>query len=260
MRRCAPLASAATQAQEIESAYFTASDGVDANHRHYVLEATGDDPQGEYLPPARVDPELDSYAIDGSVLEMPDGRLYWMYTAGGLFIAPMESPTSVAGPRVRFAEGTEEWERGWRREGDEWVRADGYWIEASQALIRDGRVFVVYSAGHTATKHYYLGLLSLTGSDPMDPTAWRKEPGPVFAPYEGPEGRVDTPGHNSFTRSPDGTEDWLVYHARDHAPPPGLRAAERTVRIQPFGWTGEGLPVFGHPIPPGVPIPRPSGE
>ena len=116
------------------------------------------------------------------------------------------------------------------------------------------------SAGHTATPHYYLGLLSLTGSDPMDPTAWRKEPGPVFAPYEGPEGRVDTPGHNSFTRSPDGTEDWLVYHARDHAPPPGLRAAERTVRIQPFGWTGEGLPVFGHPIPPGVPIPRPSGE
>src|SRR5690606_5885757 len=65
--------------------YFTASDGVDRNHRHYVLAALTDDPQGPYAEPVQVDPGFDSYAIDGSILAMPDGRLYFMYAAGGLF-------------------------------------------------------------------------------------------------------------------------------------------------------------------------------
>lgn len=242
--------------------YFTASDGVDANHRHYVLEALTDDPQGPYAPPVRVDPELDEYAIDGSVLEMPDGRLYWMYCSNGVWIAPMSSPTRVSGPRVKFLQGSEEWEHAWRRVNGEWVRDRGYWVEAPQALLRDGRVFVAYSAGHTATPHYYLGLLTLTGSDPMDPRAWTKRRDPVFAPYEGPEGKVYTPGHNSFTRSPDGSEDWIVYHAKDAPwPVPGdPAAARRTVRIQRFGWSRDGAPELGHPVPSGVPLRRPAGE
>lgn len=241
--------------------YFTASDGVDANHRHYVLEAQTDDPQGPYHPPVRVDPALERYAIDGSVLQMPDGRLYFMYAAGGLFIAPMSSPTRVSGPAVRFAQGTHPWEHAWHRRAEQWVRGDGYWIEAPQALIRDGRVHVVYSAGHTATPHYYLGLLTLRGDDPMDPAAWVKHPRPVLAPYRGPDGSVYTTGHNSFTRSPDGTEDWIVYHARDL--PWGDGSSElgrRTVRIQPFTWRADGTPRFGRAIPSGVPIAKPSGE
>src|SRR5690606_8724721 len=237
--------------------YFTASDGVDRNHRHYVLAALTDDPQGPYAEPVQVDPGFDSYAIDGSVLAMPDGRLYFMYAAGGLFIAPMSEPTRVTGEGVRFAQGTEEWEHEWRRQGDEWVRGSGYWIEAPQALLHDGRVFVVYSAGHSATPHYYLGLLTLTGQDPLDPASWTKNPEPLFGPYEGPDGHVFTPGHNSFTRSPDGTEDWLVYHGKDLATG-GF--SNRTTRAQPFTWAEDGQPVFGHPIPSGVPIRKPSGE
>lgn len=240
--------------------YFTASDGVDANHRHYVLEAETDDPLGPYKPPVRVDPAFESYAIDGSVLEMPDGRLYFMYAADGLFIAPMSSPTRVSGPGVKFAEGTEEWERGWMKHGEEWVHNGGYWIEAPQALIRDGRVFVIYSAGHTHTPHYYLGLLSLNGDDPLDPAAWEKHPEPVFAPYEGPDGNAYTTGHNSFTKSPDGTEDWIVYHAKDGGWGASGLSARRTVRIQKFTWNADGTPHFGRPVPSGVPLPKPSGE
>ena len=75
-----------------------------------------------------------SAAIDGSVLAMPDGRLYWMYCASGpengVYIAPMASPTRVApgARRTRFVAGTTPptgamplttgapgWRRSWRR-------------------------------------------------------------------------------------------------------------------------------------------------
>jgi GH43 family beta-xylosidase len=237
--------------------YFTASDGQDRNHRHYVLAAETDDPQGAYRAPVRVDPAHDRYGIDGSVLRMPDGRLYFMWADDGIVIAPMSDPTHVTGPRVTIARGTREWEHGWMQREGEWVRAEGYWLEAPEALLHDGRVFIVYSAGHSATPHYYLGLLSLTGSDPLDPAAWTKSPEPVFGPYQGPDGSVYTPGHNSFTRSPDGREDWLVYHAKDVATG-GFSG--RTTRAQPFTWNEDGTPRFGHPIPSGVPIPVPSGE
>ena len=121
--------------------YVTASDGVDANHRHYVLAARTDDPLGAYDPPARVDPAFERYAIDGSVLRTPDGRLYWMYCAGGpdngVYIARMLSPTRVdsASPRVRLVRGTEPWEHEWIARGGTWVRGERYWVEAPEALV-----------------------------------------------------------------------------------------------------------------------------
>jgi GH43 family beta-xylosidase len=223
--------------------YYTASDGEDRNHRHYVLESVTDDPQGAYHDRGRVDPAFDAYAIDGSVLAMPDGALYFLYTTGALQIAPMSSPVRVGGPGVPIARATLPWEHGW--------------LEGPQALVRDGRVFVVYSAGHSAKVDYRLGLLTFTGGDVLDPAAWVKSPEPLFEPWTGPEGSVYTTGHGSFTRSPDGTEDWLVYHAKD-TPEYGFHG--RTARAQPFTWNTDGSPHLGRPIPPGVPLPRPSGE
>lgn len=248
--------------------YFTASDGVDDRHRHYVLEALTDDPTGAYKPPARVDPAYERYAIDGSVLETPDGRLYWMYCASGaengVYVAPMRDPARVAdGPRARIVAGSEPWEHGWRRAAGRWERDPGYWVEAPEALVHDGRVFVTYSAGHTATPHYYLGLLALApGGDPMDPRAWTKRREPVLGPYAGPDGGVYTPGHNAFARSPDGTEDWFLYHAKDEpaSASGGNEGARRTVRLQRITWRADGTPDFGRPVPRGVPLARPSGE
>jgi hypothetical protein len=63
-------------------------------------------------------------------------------------------------------------------------------------------------------------------------------------------------GHASFTKSPDGTEDWIVYHA--HANPTVFNE-DRVVRIQPFTFFANGSPNFGSPLPPGQAIPVPSG-
>ena len=254
--------------------YFTASDGVDDHHRHYVLEARTDDPLGPYAPPDRVDPAFERYAIDGSVLALPDGRLYFLYCAGGpengVYIAPMSGPTHVSGPGVRIVRGTEPWEHGWRRTATGWERDVGYWVEAPEALVHEGRVFLAYSAGHTATPHYYVGLMTLTpGADPVDPAAWTKRRTPILAPLGAPDGRPDggayTTGHNSFTVSPDGRESWIVYHAKDRAvwggqtPDTGARVV-RSVRAQRFTWGADGTPRFAAVVPSGVRLRRPSGE
>ena len=48
--------------------YYTASDGVDENHRLYVLESRGRDPLGPYSFKARIsDPGHDGWALDPSI-------------------------------------------------------------------------------------------------------------------------------------------------------------------------------------------------
>lgn len=235
--------------------YFTAGDCHDESHRHYVLRA--DSPLGPYEEIGKVDPTFEDYAIDGSVMEHL-GRLYWLYAAhDGLWVAPMESPVRVGQTRIRIARGDQDWEHAWLPAEEGWRRSETlYWIEAPQPLLRNGRVFVTYSAGHSATPQYAIGLLECVG-DPMDPGAWIKHPGPMFGPSRGGGRDVLTVGHASFTRSPDGSEDWIVYHAKDEA---GTSFEGRTVRTQKFGWTGDGRPDFGLPVPSGVPMRRPSGE
>jgi GH43 family beta-xylosidase len=227
--------------------YYTASDGDERNHRHYVLESVADDPLGEYLDRGRIDPELDAFAIDGSILRTPDGKLYWMYSSGALHIVPMISPTRVdASRRATIAKADLAWER--------------TWIEAPQALVRDGRIFIVYSAGHSGTPNYALGLLAHGGGDVLDPKSWRKSSAPVFAPVFNEHGSVYTVGHNCFTESPDGTEDWILYHGKQWTHEDKMGFGNRKTRMQRFTWRPDGTPDFGQPIPAGVPIALPAGE
>lgn len=227
--------------------YFCACDGEDQDHRQYVLQAKTGDPQGAYTDCGRVDPTLNSFAIDGSVLQMPDGKLYWLWSDGKLHIAPMSSPLRVDATRRRvLAAPSLPWERGW--------------IEAPEALIHNGRVFIAYSAGHSATPNYSIGLLAWKGGDVLNAKSWVKNPMAVFYPYFGPDGAVYTVGHNCFTTSPDGKENWIVYHAKDWRGTGDQWFAGRTTRMQKFTWSADGYPIFGHPIPSGIAIPQPSGE
>jgi cobalamin biosynthesis Mg chelatase CobN len=85
----------------------------------------------------------------------------------------------------------------------------------------------------------------------LDATSWVKKSTPVFSQTS----EVYGPGHASFTKSPDGTEDWIVYHSKKNT---GWNW-DRQVSAQKFTWNANDEPVFGSPVALGIPIQEPSG-
>ena len=228
--------------------YYTATsrDGSDDNHRMYVVESEGTDPLGPYRFKARLfNPANDHYAIDGTVFEnQPDGQIYFIWAARPghvLYIAKMANPYTLQGNGV-------------------YIPADGFGCaavrEGPAILQHDGKIFLVYSMCDTGTPDYKLGMLIADEkADLLRPQSWRQYPRPVFVRSD--SANVFGPGHNGFFKSPDGKEDWIVYHAKTTSQ---YTYAGRTTRAQKFSWNADGTPDFGTPLPLNTPLDEPSGE
>ncbi|HSA11388.1 MAG TPA: sulfatase-like hydrolase/transferase [Candidatus Paceibacterota bacterium] len=241
--------------------YFAASDGQNRNHRMWALRSESPDLFGKYTlhgPLYTGDhPETGAdnrWAIDGTILEQ-DGKRCFLWSGWEdardqqwLYIAPMSDPLAVAGKRVRLCANDDYL---WERVGE--TAAGRGLHEAPQVLQRNGRTFVIYSCSASWQPSYKLGLLALRpGGNPLAPSDWTKHPQPVFQPNDTTFGV----GHLSFVKSPDGTEDWMLYHAKMDRRD-GWR---RAIHAQPFRWTTGGLPDFGSPLPTSSQLPLPAGE
>ena len=226
--------------------YYAADDGLNENHRMWVLESLTTNPCGPYT--TRGVLETAGWAIDGTVLDLAERGLFFLWSGWpgkengrqNLYIAPMVNPWTLAGERVLIAEPEHPWET-----------VDMAICEGPQILQRNGRTFIVYSASGSWTEDYCLGLVELTGRDPLHRSSWKKH-GCVFRKTD----HVWGLGHCSFVQSPDGTEDWIVYHAKSKRK---KGWTDRNVRTQKFSWTDEGLPNFGEPTPVGISLAVPSG-
>ncbi|MFC6997039.1 glycoside hydrolase family 43 protein [Rufibacter roseus] len=237
--------------------YFAADDGDDANHRMYVLENTNENPlAGTWTFKGKISDPTDLWAIDGSVFTHED-QMYFIWsgwrTASSsnsgnqqIYIARMSNPWTIEGERVMISQPTYNWERnGLVNEGPEVIKN------------KDGKVFMVFSASGCWTDHYALGMLTLKDNgNPMNPTDWVKTATPVLSTKG--ENNAYGPGHNGFFKSPDGTEDWIIYHA-NMASGQGC-GNNRSPRIQKITWNADGTPHFGEPVKVGTKISRPSGE
>ena len=127
--------------------------------------------------------------------------------------------------------------------------------EGPQGLVHGDDLFVVYSGSACWTDTYALGLLRLrAGGDPLDAGAWLKSAEPVF--QQSPKDGIYATGHNSFFLSPDGRENWILYHA--NAKPGQGCGNTRSPHAQPFSWKSDGTPDFGTPVKEGLPIAAPS--
>ncbi|SFT14976.1 family 43 glycosylhydrolase [Paenibacillus sp. BC26] len=233
--------------------YFTASDGSgDDGRKVYVLENESANPtEGTWTEKGAINAALPG--LDGTILKH-NGKLYFMYAGYGhfpeygsaIYAALMANPWTLTGPEVLLTKPEYEWEK----QGGMAIN------EGPCFLIRHGKVFLIYSASTTWSDDYSLGMLVAdAASDLLNPDSWAKIDHPVFAKCT--ENGVYAPGHNSFTQSPDGLEDWIVYHA---IPQSEAGASKRQPRMQKFAWTAAGYPDFGKPLASGVDHPVPSGE
>jgi GH43 family beta-xylosidase/uncharacterized protein YjdB len=229
--------------------YFAADDGKNENHRMYVLEGNSQDPQGSYTFKGKITDPSDMWAIDGMAFQKEDGSLYfvwsgWRNANDGMpqrtYIAPMSNPWTISGPRVEISSPTEGWE--------------GTIQEGHEVIIKDGTISIVYSANGSWMDDYVLGQLTNTDGDVLNPSSWIKKSTPIFV--KNPEGGVYGPGHHGFTKSPDGKEDWIVYHAFKNS---NGGWANRSVRAQKFTWNEDGTPNLGTPVAYGAELQEPSG-
>lgn len=236
--------------------YYAADDGNNENHRMWVLENEAEDPfTGTWIDKGELELPDDKWAIDGTAFEH-NGELFYLWSGWegdvnlrqDIYIAKMENPYTASGDRVLLSKPEHDWEM---NGGTPLIN------EAPQYLARGEKIFVIYSASGCWTDDYSMGMLAAdVNADPLNPASWTKYADPVFE--KNVSAQAFGPGHNSFFTSPDGTEDWILYHAN---PESGQGCGgKRSPRIQEFEWTSDGLPVFGEPVALGAAIEVPSGE
>jgi len=241
--------------------YFAADDGQNKNHRMYVLENKARDPlQGKWEFKGKVADETNKWAIDGSVFKH-NNQLYMVWAGWegdvnkqqDIYIAKMKNPWTISGKRHKISSPELEWEK----HGDLNDPGNPPHVsvnEGPQFLTNKGKAFLIYSASGCWTDFYALGMLTLKGTDLLQASSWEKSQQPVFK--QDKANGVYAPGHNSFFKSPDGKEDWILYHANS-APGQGC-GSDRSPRAQKFTWNVDGSPYFGMPVKAGTELAIPS--
>ncbi|GAA4813519.1 glycoside hydrolase family 43 protein [Streptomyces ziwulingensis] len=213
--------------------------------RIWVLENAHPDPfRGTWTEKGQLRTAWETFSLDATTFTHRGGRyLAWaQYEPGmdhntALWLSRMAGPWTLTGPQIRLSTPEYAWE------------CVGYKVnEGPAVIVRNGRVFLTYSAAATDA-NYCMGLLTADAdADLMDPASWSKSPTPVFT-SDDTTGQYG-PGHNSFTVAEDGRTDVLVYHARQYKEIDGdpLHDPNRHTRVQRLGWKRDGTPDFGVPV------------
>lgn len=251
--------------------YFTADDGNMDNHQTYVIENEANTPlQGEFVMKGRIQTDKENnWAIHASTFEQ-EGQRYLIWCGWQkqridsetqcIYIAGMENPWTLSSDRVLISKPEYEWE-------SQWVNPDGsktaYPIhvnEAPQYLLSKNKdkALIYYCASGSWTPYYCVGLLSAdVKSDLLNPSSWKKTPTPVFE--QNLEESVYGPGSLSFIPSPDGEEQYILYHARKNPNDASGAIDSRSPRLQKITWDKDGIPILGSPVAEEVSLPKPSG-
>jgi len=244
--------------------YFAADAGKNESHRIYVVENKSDDPlQGEWTFKGKVADATDKWAIDASVFEDHDQKyMVWSGWEGDndgeqlIYLAHLENPWTIDSPRMLLSYPKYPWEH----VGDLPKRPEMPHVnvnEGPEILKHGSDIFLVYSGSACWTDYYELGVVrAKSGAELMDAASWTKFDHAFFK--QNPLAEVFGPGHNGFFQSPDGKQDWIIYHANAQ---PGQGCGRfRSPRIQPFTWNADGTPNFGEPVSTGTELQKPSGQ
>lgn len=237
--------------------YYAASNGDNINHKMWVLENTSVDPfEGNWIDKGELKLPDNKWAIDGSPFEL-NGQYFFIWSGWEgdnnisqiIYIAEMDTPLSVAGERIAIIKPENSWETN---------NTSPVVVEGPQFLLKNDKAYIFYSAGACWTDGYSIGAITMdVNSDPLNQDAWMKlVNNPLFV--SNITGNAFGPGHNSFFKSINNDEDWILYHAN---PQPGQGCGtNRSIRMQKITWDNNGLPILGIPEPLNKDLEKPSGE
>jgi GH43 family beta-xylosidase len=232
--------------------------GPTGNYGIYVLESSSTDPLGPYTFKATLKSAPVAYTLIGpGVLEMPNGDLYLTSTTFGFFIHPLSNPWTISGPMVVIRDGYNDKTYDW--EGGTW--------EISTPIVRtvggQTTVTLPYSTeNHVIPKSdgpdgwsWAIGAMVNTNGNILDPASWQKLPAPLM--HGGPDsGLYRVLAANHF-KSPDGTEDWIVFNAGDNLT---NAFSYRHTFAKKITWNADGTPNFGEAPNLLTALETPSGE
>lgn len=249
--------------------YFAADDGNNANHRMYCLKSTDpENAQAPYEMMGKVAPTVedngewvidgaqDKWAIDGTVLQNTDGKNYFIWSGWegnsdgrqDLYIAEMLNPWTLKGDRVRISMPDQSWEK----KGD----ASPLVNEGPQAVIKDNKITVIYSCNGSWNNWYSTGAVYAdTTATLTEASSWTKSGGPLFTQSLDSKDNTYSTGHACITQSPDGSEDYFIYHSFEVS---GGGWEDRDTRIKKISWNADNTPDLGIPEAKGTLIDAPS--
>lgn len=230
--------------------YFAAGDKDDIwNIRPYVLECTEANPiEGIWVEKGKMQRadndhlSFEDFSLDATVFEN-QGKLYYVWAekvgvgkkTSNLYIAEMESPYKLKTAQILLTTPDYDWER------------VDFWVNEGPAIIKhDGKIFLTYSASATGACYCVGMLVADEKDDLLDPRVWNKSKQPVLCTDE--EKGIYGPGHNSFTKSEDGSDDLMIYHARQYKEIVGdpLYDPNRHTMVMKVKWQEDGMPCFNY--------------
>jgi GH43 family beta-xylosidase len=236
--------------------YYVA--GVAANtdsQRIHVAESAGLDPMGPYTYRGTFPAggPTDAWAVDPTIMTI-NGQYYMFYSSyegvhyqssQNIYGVALSNPWTQSGSRALIARPTFTWETGTAAVNEAPV----------QLTAPNGTIYLVFSATWCGNPNYQLGRATYTGGNVLSQSSWSKFNGPIFTRGNG----QSSTAHNGFFKSPDGTEDWLVYHGVNNTNG-DCGPTLRTTRIQKFTWNADNTPNMGVSVALTTNLNVPSGE
>lgn len=177
-------------------------------------------------------------AIDPNILHHPDGSKYLVAKGDRMLMIELQSPWKAIGkaielPLLKCPLPQKE-----------------QWYEAPATWVRGDFIWLMYSRCNTGPDYEMMLAYCRVGDDVMNASSWRHFSNePVI---KGNGGDDTGPGHNGWFKSPDSTQDWIVYHGT------AIGEKGRSSRAMQVVFNETGWPVF-HTTPPlGLPLAEPG--
>lgn len=140
-------------------------------------------------------------------------------------------PWTIDSPRTLISAPTYPWET----HGDLTLKHVS--VNEGPEVLVHGEKNLYLSASGCWTDFYALGAFQADiDTNLLDAGSWKKFDHPLLSTDA--EAHAFGPGHNGFFSSPDGKQNWIIYHANPE--PYGGCGNHRSPRIQPFTWNPDG--------------------